>query len=70
MVMKKISKSDEGILEEKKKAARLLKEVGIPINNNEDYEWPKVDAGNLYDILMDDEKVKVLLFKLRNKAFL
>lgn len=68
--MKKISDDSTKILKEKQKAARFLKEIGIPIGVHEIYEWPKVDAGNLYDILMDEEKLKILLFKLRNKAFL
>lgn len=68
--MQKIQQERIAMNEKKLKAERFLKELGIPIRAHEYYEWPAVDAGDLYDILMDEGKLKIILFKLRNKAFL
>lgn len=47
------------------KACRLLNQLGIPT----DSLFGQVDAIDLYNIFTDEEKLKELLSKLRNKAF-
>lgn len=60
--------------EEKKqwdKAADLMKILDIPFYAFS-FPYPeegKIKVTDLYDILMDEEKLRVLVSKLRNKAF-
>lgn len=49
----------------------LMKFLEIPCTQGRVWERipPTVSAFDLYDILMDEEKLRVLVCKLRNKAF-
>ena len=51
------------------KAIKLMDALGIPQRIDSWSRWSDVYAVDLYDIFMDDEKLKVLVSKLRNKAF-
>ena len=46
------------------RAARFLKQLGIPVSEL----MGQVMTIDLYEILTDEQKLKVLLCKLRNKA--
>ena len=49
-------------------AIKLIKFLEIPYEEAYYYE-KHISATDLYDILMDEEKLRVLVSKLRNKAF-
>jgi|HubBroStandDraft_2_1064218.scaffolds.fasta_scaffold1290511_2 hypothetical protein len=49
-----------------KEVMDLLEIPTIPVNAP---NWYEIYAMDLYDIFMDEEKLKVLVSKLRNKAF-
>lgn len=51
------------------KAKDMMDFLGIPQHGDAWSHWTEVYAVDLYDILMDDEKLKNLVSKLRNKAF-
>jgi len=63
-----MSKEHDAFLE-REKMAEVLRLIGIP--SRIDYfgasQPPKIE--DLYDIIMDEEKLKVLVSKLRNKVF-
>lgn len=50
---------------------KIMDLLEIPCNAGDTWtrEPPTVSAFELYDILMDPEKLQVLVSKLRNKAF-
>jgi hypothetical protein len=54
-----------------KKAIDTMEFLDIPCNKSAiaHHVPPTVYATDLYDILMDEEKLRVLVTKLRNKAF-
>lgn len=49
-----------------KEVMDLLEIPTIPVNAP---NWYEIYAMDLYDILMDEEKLKTLISRLRNKAF-
>lgn len=51
------------------KARQLVEVLEIPCRPEPFGNWITVHAHDLYDVLMDEEKLKVLVSKLRNKAF-
>lgn len=58
------------------KAIKLMEILEIPhtpiLNNlgaGKYHYTSSVKVGDLYDILMDEEKLKILISKLKNKAF-
>lgn len=51
------------------KATELMDLLGIPQHGDTWSSWAEVYAVDLYDIFMDKEKLRVLVAKLRNKAF-
>jgi hypothetical protein len=51
------------------KAKALMDMLEIPQHGDPWSAWTEVYAVDLYDILMDEEKLRVLVSKLRNKAF-
>jgi hypothetical protein len=51
------------------KADELMKLLEIPTIPRNPGCWTELYAIDLYDIFMDEEKLKVLVSKLRNKAF-
>jgi hypothetical protein len=54
----------ESWMEASDKASELVKFLEIPL---EDYNY--INKVDLYNIIMDDEKCKKLISKLKNKAF-
>ncbi len=50
-------------------AQKLMDLLDIPYESSMFTEWSTVLAVDLYNIFMDEEKLKVLISKLRNKAF-
>jgi len=57
------TKEFEAEQRQRERAENILNTLGIP------HTGQTVDAAELADILMDEEKVKVILTKVRNKAF-
>jgi hypothetical protein len=51
------------------KATILMEALDIPVHSDVLSHWTEVYSVDLYDILMDEEKLKVLVSKLHNKAF-
>jgi hypothetical protein len=62
---------EEEYLNRIKKSHQMLKILEIPTDSNGMVCWKpaKISSIDLYDILMDEERLKVLVSKLRNKAF-
>ena len=58
---------------EDKKVRDALKVLEIPCepvySQKKNFWVNAIDSKDLYDILMDEEKLRVLVSKLRNKAF-
>ena len=52
-----------------KKAENLIDALDIPSSKDAFGAWVVVYAHDLYDILMDEEKLKELVSKLKLKAF-
>jgi hypothetical protein len=54
-----------------RKSHEMLKVLEIPTDSSGVVSWKpaKISSIDLYDILMDEEKLRVLVAKLRNKAF-
>lgn len=64
-------KQDAERLIEYKRAIALMKILDIPCNRclPSDHIPPTIYATDLYDILMDEEKLQALVSKLKLKAF-
>jgi len=65
-------KKDAERLVEYKRAIALMKVLDIPCNKYSlpsDHIPPTIYATDLYDILMDEEKLQALISKLKLKAF-
>ena len=60
---------EEQRLSKIRKAKEMVKILEIPSYGGVCWKSDTIYAIDLYDILMDEEKLRVLVFKLRNKAF-
>ncbi len=72
MMKRTLSYSYDKELEENKKnqlASKLMINLGIPLTTSP-ITTNFISIVELYDIFMDKEKLKELIFKLNNKAFL
>ena len=59
-------------IEKFRKAIKLIKFLEIPLSEiqSDDYYFKNhINASELYDILMDEEKLRILVSKLKLKAF-
>ena len=69
VVMKNGEEVTDPRIKNLEKTTRLMEVLGIPTHGDEWGYWSDVYAVDLYDILMDEEKFKALVSKVRNKAF-
>lgn len=62
--------SYEEVVKEFEVVENFLKSIDIPYIKGSDDLYVLVDGRELYDILTDEGKLKTLICKIKNKAFL